>query len=511
MSNPARQPSLILNLAYNWIGQGANLAVMFFLSPLVVHSFGNTVYGIWSLLTVIVGYLGLLDMGIRASTGRYINYYLARNEREAINETVRTSLAFYLYLGLAFILIGYGFSFYFTKIFTQTPAEFESLLRVVFPLLAVNIWLTATSAIFTSIVTAHERFDRCLAVNMTALTIRTAGTLLVVNYGLGILGLTVTVLLANLAGCALNLTNARRLYDRLELSPLRVYGPRLRELFTFGIAAFLSSIAYTLINETDIVITGGLIGIEEVTLYAIGGMLILYSWGFVEQIGFTGFPALQRAAARHQMDDVHHLMLRQIRIGLFFATPVYVSLLVFGAPFIRLWMGAGYSVSAEILWILSIARLIALFSIAMGPCLTAMGIPRYNVYLMLTEAVINICSSILFVTAFELGVKGVALGTLVAVLLVRMVLQPLITLRKINLPFTRYLVSVIAPGTAALALIVIAGEWISSSIHVTSWTAFILSVGVLLIISIAIGLPMMTTADERRMIMRKIGRQTGGR
>lgn len=501
------RPSLILNLTYNWIGQGANLAVMFFLSPLVVHSFGNTVYGIWSLLTVIVGYLGILDMGIRASTGRYVNYYLSRNEHHAIKETIKTSLTFYTFLGLTFIIIGVSFSFYFTDVFPQTPSEYEKLLHIALPLLAVNIWLTATSAIFSSIVAAHERFDRIQAVNLTALTIRAAGTLIVVNNNYGIVGLSITVVLASLTGCILNYISARNLYSTLEILPLRISGGRLRELLTFGIASFLSSVAYTLINETDIVLTGVLIGIDEVTLYTIGGMLILYSWGFVEQIGFTGFPSLQRAAARHEMGEVRFHMLRQIRTGIFFALPVYISFVAFGEAFIRLWMGPGYKQSSQILWILSIARLIALFSIAMGPCLTALGMPRYNVYIMLAEALINLVTSILFVTIFGLGLKGIALGTLVAVILVRMILQPLVTLHKIQLPVSQYLRSILFPGIAALALILIFGISISSSLQIASWTVFVFSVAGLLIISTAIGLPLMTTTEERQVILKKLGYQ----
>lgn len=504
-----KRPSLLLNLAYNWTGQGANLLVMFFLSPLVVHSFGNTVYGIWSLLTVLTGYLGLLDMGIRSSTGRYVNYYLSRNEHQAVKETIKTSLCFYLLLGLVFVAAGLIFSFFFNKAFPQIPTGYEGLLRIVFPLLAANIWLTATSSIFASVVAAHERFDRIQAVNMTVLAIRTVGTLYIVHNNYGILGLSITIILANLTGCILNYASALRLYHNLELFPLRISGDRLRELFTFGVAAFLSSVAYTLINETDVVLTGALIGIDEVTFYTIGGMLILYSWGFVEQIGFTVFPSLQRAAARNETENVHYHMLRQIRTGLFFALPVYISFLVFGEEFIRLWMGQEYESSSQVLWILSIARLIALFSIAMGPCLTALGMPRYNVFLMLAEALVNLISSILFVIIAGLGINGIALGTLTAVILVRMVLQPLITLRKIELPITRYLRTIIAPGTSALVLVLICGIWISSTVQISTWVEFVFSVIGLLIISMAVSIPLLTTTEERQLILKKFSHQAG--
>ena len=52
------------NLFANWVGYGANLLVMFFMSPFVVHTLGDGTYGLWSLLMSITGYLGLVDVGV---------------------------------------------------------------------------------------------------------------------------------------------------------------------------------------------------------------------------------------------------------------------------------------------------------------------------------------------------------------------------------------------------------------------------------------------------------------
>ena len=83
---------ILRNLTANWVGHGANLVVMFFLSPYIVHTLGVTEYGIWQLLTVLTGYMGLLDLGVRASTGRYIILYLGQNQHEKVDETIRTGL-----------------------------------------------------------------------------------------------------------------------------------------------------------------------------------------------------------------------------------------------------------------------------------------------------------------------------------------------------------------------------------------------------------------------------------
>ncbi len=40
----------VRNIVANWIGYGASLVIMFFMSPFVVHTLGDVQYGVWSLM-----------------------------------------------------------------------------------------------------------------------------------------------------------------------------------------------------------------------------------------------------------------------------------------------------------------------------------------------------------------------------------------------------------------------------------------------------------------------------
>jgi len=82
------------NLLANWVGLLADAVVAFFLTPYIISSLGLVVYGIWSLINTLIGYFGLIDMGILGSVGRYINYYLARNDDRRVGKVVSTSLVF---------------------------------------------------------------------------------------------------------------------------------------------------------------------------------------------------------------------------------------------------------------------------------------------------------------------------------------------------------------------------------------------------------------------------------
>jgi hypothetical protein len=70
------------NAVANWIAFLFTAIVGFFLSPFVVEHLGATRYGVWSLLAGLVGYLGLLDLGIRQAVNRYVAHHRAVGAHE---------------------------------------------------------------------------------------------------------------------------------------------------------------------------------------------------------------------------------------------------------------------------------------------------------------------------------------------------------------------------------------------------------------------------------------------
>lgn len=71
---------LVRSIVSNWVTFLFSAGVNFVVSPIVVRSLGETQYGAWSLLTSMVGYLGLLDLGVRSAVTRYIAKFYASGE-----------------------------------------------------------------------------------------------------------------------------------------------------------------------------------------------------------------------------------------------------------------------------------------------------------------------------------------------------------------------------------------------------------------------------------------------
>lgn len=503
------------NLAANWIGQGANMVVLFFLSPFVLHTLGVVQYGIWSLLTVLTGYMGILDLGVRASTGRHVTLYIGKGDHKSVDETIRTSLAFFSLVGFLVVAVGVGLGWVFPRAFSSVPVEYHGLVMILLPILAVNLWMTAFRAVLASVLIAHDRFDLINAVDLVVLALRTVGTVVVLKAGMALGGLTMVVVGCNLVGLLLVRVLAGRTYRRLRVWPLLFSKPRMREILGYGIAAFISAIAFKVIGQTDLVIVGAAISVNETATYSVGAMLIYYSATFIQRIGSTFFPPVQRAVARGEMGSARWLFFRQIRLAMLLGLPMYVGFIVFAEPFIRLWMldpafpQSAVERAATVMVILAGSKMLYLLTIGSDGLLAAMGHIRFNAGVAAVESILNLGLSLVFVLVFGWGLAGVAAGTLISRAVVRTFVQPWYACKKAGIAWGGFLVRIGGAGLLAATMFVAPCLAVRYLIETTSWAIFSLQVAVALAAYCPIALWVLLPAADRKRLWQRLRRPAG--
>ncbi len=506
------------NLIAQWGSHGASMVVLFFLSPFVVHTLGKVDYGIWSLLNVLTGYMGLLDLGIRASTGRHIILYLGKEDHDAVSETLRTGLGFFAAVGGLILLAGVGLGYVFPDAFASVPDRYHGLVQALVPLMAVSVVLAAFSTVFSSVLTAHDRFDLARGVDVGVLVVRTAGTVAALLLGYGLLGLVAVTIASHALVLAANYVVARRVYPRLRAWPLTLNRRRLRELFGYGVAAFVSAVSVKVIGQTDLIIVGAALGVSAVTVYSVGAMLVYYSSTFIGHIAAVFFPPVQRAAARGEMGDVRWMLFRQVRLAMLVGLPVYIGFVFFGQPFIRLWMlGPEFGeesvrLAAIVMALLAGSKLLNLVFTGSGGVLNATGHVRFTAGLTLVEAAVNLGLSLLFVLGLGWGLSGVALGTIAGRALTRTIVMPWYTCRQVRIPLRSYVRRVGASLLLAAGLFAGWCALVGRLIPVDSWGLFVAAVAAALAGYVPIAIfALMPEADRRRIRLRLRARSTAER
>jgi O-antigen/teichoic acid export membrane protein len=399
------------NLTANWVGYGLNLLIMFFMSPFVVHTLGDVRYGVWSLMMTMTGYLGLVEIGTRGGLGRFINYYLGKEDIAKLNGVLNTALAMFLAAGLILLAVATGLIVALPTIFPKVPDRMVPTAQWVLVLVAINVWMSFFSAAFRQILTAHERFEYTNGVDLTVMLLRTVSTLSVLSMGGGLVLLAVTHTIAGGFGVLAAYLLARRVFPKLELTPRLISRERFKELFGFSIWAFIGSLSYRLLYSADTIVIAILLGPKWVTFYAIGGMLLYKSRAILNQAVAVFRPGMLQACAREDWAGLRMDFRRASNLVMGIGILLFGGMIAFGHEFIMLWMGPKYEISYQVLLILTVSSFPAVAASACAPVYSGLNRMKLAAVLTLLQGLINLGATLMFVLILKWGVIGVAWGT----------------------------------------------------------------------------------------------------
>src|SRR5215831_10729295 len=100
-----KRPSLKLNALSNFGGLAVSVAVGFFLTPAMLLYLGEKRFGIWTLVSSLVGYYGLLDFGVGSAIFRYVPLLHGQGNNHRVSAVVSTSMVFYSSLSILMVVL----------------------------------------------------------------------------------------------------------------------------------------------------------------------------------------------------------------------------------------------------------------------------------------------------------------------------------------------------------------------------------------------------------------------
>lgn len=441
-------PRVARNVLSNWGLYIFSFAVNFFLAPFIVRHLGQTGYGVWTLMTSLTGYLGLLDLGVRGAVTRFVARYHTTADHDEASRITSSALTIFVTAGVLAASASVVLAFAVVQLFRIDPAYLVSA-RTVLILTGCNVGISLVSGVFGGITVSLQRFDLVNRVEILNLTLRSLAIFLVLHGGGGIIALASIQLVSSIAaGLALART-ALRLYPELKLRFGRPDRQRLSLIFSFSIYAFLIHVSLQLIYYTDAVVIGAFLPIGMVTFFAIASSLMSYARTLLSGISSTLTPMASSLEAINKSEELPGLALKASRYVTSVMFPIAITFMLRGKTFIGLWMGHGYAeLSGEVLRILAYAWLFSA-----GNSVTAsilMGISKHKplVPMAAGEGLANLCFSVALVR--PLGILGVAWGTTIPNLVQNILVYPWYLCRTLGIPWQRYVVCAWGRPTTAM-------------------------------------------------------------
>lgn len=453
---------MIRNIFSNWANVAINLAVAFLLSPFLVHSLGDSGYGLWVLVLSVTGYMGLLDTGLRVSIVKHTAECNARRDAEGLNRVLFTGLSLYGSLSVLVVFLSIVAAVFFDRLFNVSPAE-VSTGRVLVFIAGLNVALSLPLGVFGGLLAGLQRYDLLTGASIVVLLIRTGAIVGAIWSGLGLITLGWIHVAGQVLSGVLMVWAARYQFPALDLTPRRLERATVRTLYGYSGYIVLNNVAMFLLFYSGEVLVGVFVGTAAVTSYAIARSLVQYLSTIIGSMTQVFHPYASDQNERGNASAVGEALRIGTKTSLLIVLPIALAFIIVGPTFIGLWMGPEYVRSAgPILVLLTVPQIAWLSQSTAGNILLGVGRHQLVTTTNFVTGVAGIILALSLVRTF--GTVGVAAAMAIPILVSQAVLLPRWTTRAFGIRGTDYFAGAyLGPMLAAVpfgaALFVISRVW----------------------------------------------------
>lgn len=441
----------VINILSGYLAYGVAVALNLVLVPVMVHSLGDSQYGIWRFFLAALGYFMLLDLGLENSLTYFVARHSSRGEGEALTGYVSSVAVLYLLLGVVAAVIGIAVG--------RATAEFFKLpVGVGQSAVALAGWTAAVTLVFSpfgGVLTGLQRHDVNSLFNV-AVTI--AGGLLTIvllraHYGLVHLML-LSLMLYALAGVARCVWVLRRCGIRIISGSVTPF--YAKRALGYGFWSLLTAVAWRLsFDSADIMVISRFLSVERVAVYSIAVAPLAMLSPLVWRLANVFMPLFTAQQSSDSVSRAGRTYLSVVCLLLAGYMPVLLMLWGSGRTIISWWVGAQYLDAYPILLVLSVAYLGNFVGLVSAALLLGLAKHRVLALLALVQAALNVGMSVVLVQ--RVGILGVALGTLAAVAPFYGLVLPYYVCRSSGLSFKDY--------ADAMLRVMVVGAFVLGSWH----------------------------------------------
>jgi O-antigen/teichoic acid export membrane protein len=407
--------SLLRNAFSNLLGAAIPALVALGTVPLVVKGLGDASYGVYSLVTAIVGYFAVIDINVTAGSVKFIAQFNANREnseaQQRIDETVFFGLTVYALLGIVGGLgLFFGAHFFVTSVFS-VPAALEGEATATLRLAALGFFLGQLQSYLNSIPQSLMRYDIASRIEMLFGTGVPLLTVAVLMLGYGLYEVILLRVVTSAVNCLVLWRCIRRLLPDLAW---RTPGATIRrELLGFSAYSFLSRFATLSYAYADKLIIGALVGVTGLAYFTVASALANRILSLTYRLSGVFFPAASALAARGELERLRTLYLKASRYVVFINASVLVLVAVFSYQILYYWMNPAFARAGQVvLAVMALSQFID--SLTSLPSLVndGMGHPRFSGIFALARALFGLVVVYLGVDGW--GIQGAAWGHLIA-------------------------------------------------------------------------------------------------
>ena len=318
------------------------LVISFFMTPFYVRILGLTLYGIWAMVISVVGYMTLMDFGMQSAVMKYIAESEGKEDKEGLSEIIISALVFYslvAIVGGSFLII---FVFKGLPLFKVDPYHL-SIVKWVLLIMGIDMLLVFPGTVFQGALTGMQLFYVTNSISIVLNFIKAGMIYLTLTKGHGLIGMALIILPMNLLEYSIFFALVKWRYHLFPIRRSHFSPARLKQMLSFSVKSFLIMISGRMNLSSDSLIIGYFMSAAWVPFYTIPANLINYTRTLLWSLTQSFLPLFSQLEAKGNTEAIRSIYIRYTRYTCLCLFPILVFLLIFGEPFIRIWMGIEFA------------------------------------------------------------------------------------------------------------------------------------------------------------------------
>ncbi len=411
-------------------------------TPLLIRMLGQSEYGLYSLVSSVIGYLTVLDLGFGNAIVVFTAKYRANKEYEKEKKLHGMFLVIFCIIGLIAGLLGVLLYFNVPLLFGKTMTDIElHKAKIMMLILSFNLAATFPFSIYSSIITAYEKFT--FQKIMSILNTLLKPLLMIPLLFLGYKSITMTVVIT-VVNIIVLLSNYFYCKKKLGVN-IKFMGfdkKLFKTIFSYSFFIFLGVIVDKVNWSVDQFVLGAVSGTIAVSLYSVASQINTLFVNLSGAMSGVLLPKMSKMIAKNVSNkEITNEFIKVGRIQYLIIFLMASGFTLFGKEFIMAWAGKDFATSYYIAVILILPLCVPLIQNLGISIMQAKNMHKFRSILLALIAVANIFISIPLAKAY--GGIGSAIGTSLSLIIGNIIILNIYYHKKVEINVIEFWKSII--------------------------------------------------------------------
>ena len=411
-------------------------------TPLLIRMLGQSEYGLYSLVSSVIGYLTVLDLGFGNAIVVFTAKYRANKEYAKEKKLHGMFLVIFCIIGLIAGLLGLLLYFNVPLLFGKTMTDIElHKAKIMMLILSFNLAVTFPFSIYSSIITAYEKFTFQKVMSILNTLLKPVLMIPLLFLGYKSITMTVVITVVNIIVLISNYFYCKKKLG-VNIKFMGFDKKIFKTIFNYSFFIFLGAIVDKVNWSVDQFVLGAVSGTIAVSLYSVASQINTLFVNLSSAMSGVLLPKMSKMIAKKASDkEMTNEFIKVGRIQYLIIFLMASGFILFGKEFIMAWAGKDFVISYYIAVILILPLCVPLIQNLGISIMQAKNMHKFRSILLALIAVANIFISIPLAKAY--GGIGSAIGTSLSLIIGNIIILNIYYHKKVGINVIEFWKSII--------------------------------------------------------------------